>query len=369
MGASNLWFSITKSSLSIPKSANRLDQLVDTHFSKLLRIDNVTNLGVVLEAADNLKELRDFNLNEVLDSILRRKGARAEEDLSLEPDVLTPEWRTMSLGDAAPSSRDFTVVEDKSPDERYFDSTILLKRLRTVTAFVGFSRIASVDDELLSAYDSTERVVPISKFKPNWIPGNESHGEGILIRFSEEMVSRWERQALSRGALFQRGLDGWSKRTNSRPKAWPGMRFLLIHSFSHLIINALSLDSGYSSASINERIYSNDGSDGNAIMAGVLLFTAASDSEGTLGGLVEQGKSERLSYLIHKALESSHLCSSDPLCIEHEPGGESNPLNGAACHACLYLPETSCLNGNRYLDRLILTETLSGDEFFFFGPR
>jgi hypothetical protein len=29
-------------------------------------------------------------------------------------------------------------------------------------------------------------------------------------------------------------------------------------------------------------------------------------------------------------------------------------LHGAACHACLFAPETSCERGNRYLDRRLL---------------
>lgn len=43
-------------------------------------------------------------------------------------------------------------------------------------------------------------------------------------------------------------------------------------------------------------------------------------------------------------------CSSDPLCIESEPGG-TDALNLAACHCCALLPETSCEEMNLLLDR------------------
>ena len=41
-------------------------------------------------------------------------------------------------------------------------------------------------------------------------------------------------------------------------------------------------------------------------------------------------------------------------------------LNGAACHACMMIPETACENGNRLLDRrtLIPTEERSFKSYF-----
>ncbi|MEU0985687.1 hypothetical protein [Streptomyces sp. NPDC005953] len=95
-------------------------------------------------------------------------------------------------------------------------------------------------------------------------------------------------------------------------------------------------------------------------MSGILLNTAAPDSEGTLGGLVSLGRRERLGPVIEQALEEARLCSSDPMCAEHDPRIHSR-LHGAACHACLFAAETSCERGNHYLDRALLVETLTGD--------
>ena len=53
--------------------------------------------------------------------------------------------------------------------------------------------------------------------------------------------------------------------------------------------------------------------------AGVLLSTAASDSEGTLGGLVALGEARHLKRLLDQALEDAARCSTDPLCAEHVP--------------------------------------------------
>lgn len=117
----------------------------------------------------------------------------------------------------------------------------------------------------------------------------------------------------------------------------------------------LALSAGYTAASIRERIYAGKPSSGDA-MAGVLLYTAAPDSEGTLGGLVALGDPDRLGRLVGEALEQIRVCASDPLCAEHDPSGATGGLHGAACHACLFAPETSCELANRYLDRTLLVQ-------------
>ncbi len=58
--------------------------------------------------------------------------------------------------------------------------------------------------------------------------------------------------------------------------------YLMIHTLSHLLIKQLSLECGYSSASIRERLYYK--SDGEDQWVGVLLYTANASADGTLGG-------------------------------------------------------------------------------------
>ncbi|MDX2205093.1 MAG: sulfate ABC transporter substrate-binding protein, partial [Hyphomicrobiaceae bacterium] len=79
-----------------------------------------------------------------------------------------------------------------------------------------------------------------------------------------------------------------------------------------------------------------------------------------LGGLVSLGEPQTLARHIDQALEEIRLCASDPLCSEHEPGVEEVSLHGASCHACLFVSETSCERGNKYLDRKVLVSTLGG---------
>jgi hypothetical protein len=103
-------------------------------------------------------------------------------------------------------------------------------------------------------------------------------------------------------------------------------------------------------------------------MAGILIYTAAPDSEGTLGGLVTLGETANLEQHLDQALEGLEICSSDPLCAETQPEQAFMSLHGAACHNCLFLPETSCERGNRYLDRTVLFPTMECAAFAFFTP-
>ena len=144
------------------------------------------------------------------------------------------------------------------------------------------------------------------------------------------------------------------------------MRYVLLHSLAHALIRQFSLECGYTTASIRERIYSRSTEGDHEPMAGVLLYTAAPDSEGTLGGLVSLGEPKALGRHLDQALEAMRLCASDPLCAEHHPYRDSLTLHGAACHACLFLPETSCERGNKYLDRSVLVSTVQQADLAFF---
>lgn len=133
----------------------------------------------------------------------------------------------------------------------------------------------------------------------------------------------------------------------------------MLHTLSHLLIRELALECGYNAASIRERIYA------EGDQAGILIYTAAADSDGTLGGLVELGKPENLGRLLRQALTRARICSSDPICSEHDPSADRS-LHSASCHACSFVAETSCEKGNRYLDRALVLPTLEvGDAAFF----
>ena len=101
-------------------------------------------------------------------------------------------------------------------------------------------------------------------------------------------------------------------------------------------------------------------------MSAVLIYTAAGDTEGSMGGLVRQGQEDRLPDLIEKAIIRASWCSSDPVCLESTGQGPAG-INRAACHSCSLLPETSCERMNLMLDRTLLVGTLDKPEIGFFS--
>lgn len=180
-------------------------------------------------------------------------------------------------------------------------------------------------------------------------------------------------------ACKNRALDEYERKTFEAHKAWrhaqgiipsvahfPVIRYVLLHSFSHALMRQLAIECGYTAASIRERIYSKPPEAEDGPMAGVLLYTAAPDSEGTLGGLVSLSAPAELGRHINQALEQMSLCASDPLCAEHDPFHATTSLHWASCHACLFSPETSCERGNKYLDRALLTPTVKVPGLSFF---
>ena len=140
--------------------------------------------------------------------------------------------------------------------------------------------------------------------------------------------------------------------------AVPNARYVLLHTISHMLIREVSAQAGYSTASIRERVYSGDD------MAGILIYTSSPSGDGSLGGLVEQGVKPRLNIMMRRMLRKSTACSTDPFCSGSSPGAGAN--NGAACHACLFLPETSCECMNMFLDRAVAVQ-VAGNWWGYFA--
>ena len=130
-----------------------------------------------------------------------------------------------------------------------------------------------------------------------------------------------------------------------------------------MLIKHLSFECGYSIASLKERIYCAEKSEGMQT-AGIFIYTASGDSEGTLGGLVRQGKPDAFPKIFKRAIDSAKVCSNDPVCIlSHGQGRES--LNLAACHSCILLPETCCEERNSLLDRGMVIGTFDSPQLGF----
>jgi hypothetical protein len=117
--------------------------------------------------------------------------------------------------------------------------------------------------------------------EPSWVPAVENRGEGVLISFKPEAIKSWLQRpdVQKRGIQLLQGFQAWQQAHPAAKSNFPGLPYIMLHSLSHLLITAVSLDCGYSASSIRERIYAGDAG------YGILLHTGTPDSEGTLGGL------------------------------------------------------------------------------------
>lgn len=246
----------------------------------------------------------------------------------------------------------------------FIEDVVLVKRLREVLALRGFRRISPEppdgEDDQFAGYHQEGDCIPLSDCELNWLPAIELFGEGLFIRLREDRTAEWEDTYGDEYGAMQSRLE----RSNVGCENF-SPRYVLLHTLAHLLIRQFSLECGYSGAAIKERIYSTY-PDSNVSMAGILLYTSSSDSDGSLGGLVRKGLPDSLEMIFRNMLQEASWCSSDPICINSKAQGYDS-LNYAACHACALLPETSCEMRNCLLDRAAVTGTLFNRARGYFG--
>jgi len=366
LGSSNSWFQSSLSALSIPRSTDRLGKLIEEQWNDLADLETLEEVRLVKKKTNKFPSLiplfSEFQEDDIWTAIEAKRNGQTHgqaEDLKL------PEWQIFSNPDSATESKDFKLRRVPAPKgyEASFEDTVLVERIREVRALLGFTRIESTADFAEATLLMDERMTPLRRESPTWLPASEVRGEGIFLRIREEAFVKWEGkpevQALQRE--FLESHKAWRQLRKLKPfgENFPGIRLVLLHTLAHALMRQIVLDCGYTAASVRERLYSRQPNEAGGPMAGILLYTAAPDSEGTLGGLVELGDSMTLGRHLEQALEGARLCASDPLCAEHRPDMTGRGIHGACCHACQFSPETSCERGNRYLDRTVLVETFS----------
>ena len=368
LGATNSWFPITLSALAIPLARDPISQLVQDGWEYFEDLDSEAEVSVTvktLKKTGALPGIEKHTAKAIWDVVEHFKSGGGDSGVT-EADIKGPEWEVLT--DPHPPT-DWPHFLSKPVDvpkgfEGKITSVLLLERLREVNALLGFTRVEAPEES--GNPDERPARAALCKESPSWVPATQVHGEGIFIRFSEDALKAWEAwpSVIERNAKLLAGHRGWRNARKLDPdEGYPGIRYAMLHTLSHLLIRELALECGYNSASIRERIYAD--TEGEEPQAGILIYTAAADSDGTLGGLVDLGKPENLGRLLKQALGRAHICSSDPLCSEHEPEKDRS-LHAAACHACSFVAETSCEFGNRYIDRTLLVPTLDVADAAFF---
>lgn len=253
----------------------------------------------------------------------------------------------------------FEKYEEQALLKKYFDCVVLIEKLKETRVFKGFSRINPnnrIDKEELS-------IKPV-----NWLPAVEVYGEGIFLKFKDAVVDNWlSNHEGNFSNIISRYHSAMHKRRPQDDDRSINPFFVAMHTFAHLLIKKLCFDCGYGSSSLRERLYFSD--DPKSRMNGILIYTSSADSEGSLGGLVRQGKLKNLGRLVKNAVEEARWCSADPVCsdIGNSSGQGPDNINGSACHNCCIVPETSCEEFNMLLDRTTVVGSLDNAKLGFFN--
>ena len=367
--ASNAYFPQVVSVLSLPDRGNAIDTVVTDHWDDLGIVESLTDLAFIKRKPPVAAALDRFTDEEILEAIARIRGGgvgdRHVKAVELDALLMAEE----GFGDDIPIDPNFHArrlpesVWRKTSLSDGIAAVVQLHRLREVLALIGFTRFEAAMRDIHGEYDTDVERAQIA-IEPTWFPAVENRGEGIFVQLRSESVDEWlERDAVRRrvGEL-QRGYTVWAETRKSVPP-FPGGAYILLHTLSHLLIQSLAMRCGYPASSIRERVYTEDG------RYGILLYTGTPDAEGTLGGLVQQGR--YVEDHLDEALRMGELCSNDPICAQHAPAESvrSAHLHGAACHGCTLIAETSCEMRNDYLDRALVVPILGlTDAAFFAAP-
>lgn len=349
-GASNVWQAVTASAISIPPWSSEANKFIDRYWT-VFKNTPADALEAIVASMLRDRPLPG-GLPEAMGAIENRRRIANGEPMKLET-MRSQEYE--ALGRTTPENNPGSDFICKTPSENEVIPTGLsllhiVSRLREVRALKSFYRLTSGQDgEVIES--------PLSGARKWWLPAIEVSGEGLFLKLDLEKLKNWETNpdVIRRVKLIQK-VRGDNPLLREIPLTTP--RLVLVHSLAHILIDQWSLECGYPAASLRERIYVDDE------MIGLLIYTATSDSQGSLGGLVGMAKGGRFDASFREAVNRAAWCSNDPLCIESGPNGYES-LNLGACHSCAILPETCCEFRNVLLDRGLIIGTPDGVPGFF----
>lgn len=367
--ASNAYFPQKLSVISMPDRGQELHAAVGKIWnSHLQAVHDRAVLTVFKTIPEVAATLAGFDDDEVMQAISAR---RAGQEGPPQRKIKVAEFELLSCGQPTIGRNEHNSLfyAEEYPKEQWetaltkdLNRVLVIHRLREVTALVGYTRFDYISPDIDGEFDIDLRPAKLG-INTNWLPAIENKGEGLFLQFGKDAVDEWKERAAvkEQAAKLERGLEQWCLERDIKPRDFFGAPYVMLHSLAHLLLNAISLECGYPAASIKERIYANLDQG-----YGILLYTACADSHGTLGGLAHAAQS--IGHYLKVALEMGQLCSNDPICAQHDAGdaNERRYLQGAACHGCLLISETSCELFNDFLDRSLVVPTVAcqGAEFF-----
>jgi len=365
-GGSNIYFAKIASSILIPPFTLPLRKVIDDeHNWSFLTSGKGVDGSIDDTRVRMFAELHKLDYEDLKEAMAQKlAGAGLESHSVSEEEYRYSEYKAL-MGPPGQAEGAFVLrpqrMDAYEPLVReYFERIVLVEKLAETRALTGFARVMPPPYREFDRGDQRQ----LSLEPKPWLPAVRVYGEGLFLVLRSSAIQNWVNdRVVARSNLLAENHRRMAAELNRRPRSLSA-DFFLLHTLAHVLIRRLSFECGYGSSALRERVYCQGQRERG--MAGILLYTAAGDCEGTMGGLVQQGKPRRFAEVLRGALHDAMWCSSDPLCIEsHGQGTDS--LNLAACHACALLPETSCEEGNRLLDRGVLVGTPEEPGLGFFS--
>ncbi|WP_054956761.1 DUF1998 domain-containing protein [Paenibacillus dakarensis] len=322
---------------SIESKVNFVRRICPPHIQEYSLSDIETAIAYV-ESSEELVDSEGVRERWVERELRKKEFEMLIKEVNTPTLKIAPEWDQHSYD----ASRPITL----------FSNINRVTKLKETIVLTGFGRLDTGEQELglQTVKKGREHLFKNPNLSANdWLPAFKVYGEGIFFTINTEQLLAWEKLPGVQ-KYFNKLLRRFLQINSKVSEDMMSPSYVLLHTLAHVIIDQLALTCGYNSTSIRERLYLDKD------QAGILIYTSSGDSEGTFGGLVRMGKQDSFFPLVQEAIERAGWCSSDPICTEigMADGQGLHLLNGAACHSCCYLPETSCELGNLFLDRVLL---------------
>ena len=361
--ATSLYYPSVVTALYIPEWSNPVQKTIEDHTSKIKALRTMSSDLDIAKRWPGFEEHRKtYDPEEIAKQIKEWFAPRLDgnPDEKSEMHIRQREYQSLINGEFDGYDLDIHDSPLNEPVCAYVDRLRQVNRITEIRVIRGFTRGMPPDPYSTSA--AAIKYHPISRNRLSWYPAIENRGEGLLFSINKKRLAKWETRydVETRCSAIIRAYHAWTKE-----RGWDlrqiSPRYLLLHTLSHVLIRTVAYFSGYGEASIRERIYDEGGA------SGVMLYTANPSADGSLGGLVRQGRGDNFERILRSAIERAKRCSRDPLCADEDPVEKDKSgvpvharLNGAACYGCTLLPETSCENANQLLDRRLLFDDTYG---------
>jgi len=377
-GAINNYYSQVLKLIALPTDQNEIEQKVQDFLPRFDTVTTYEKVVMFIEIGDVpiQKAFEGINPTEIWAALQKIRADQANADTSDIENPKVEEYAILASGKKLIGQNSLgarlhaeTLEETEWRDQAVFDTSFIqslvkVHRLCEVSCLYGFTRIEPAP----SPFDEIQEDITLEvkgqslADKITWLPAMEQFGEGLFLKFNIDEVKKRIKSLGDRGPLadLRQRYDDWHQKDPNKRRPYPGNEYVLIHSLSHLLIEQISLEAGYPSTSLSERIYAlKPEGDTQISKLGLLIYAAGGGSQGTLGGLLEQAAN--LPAILKRGAKRHAVCGNDPICSTESAllTSDIDMINGAACHGCLFTAETSCERRNTLLDRVSLLSFLT----------